>query len=423
MFLENLRLAFSSLSANKTRAFLTMLGIIIGIASVIAILTVGNSLTMSVSTEMQSMGANNVTIYVDKKDVVQEKRENGIVFGKSEEDHDMTEDDLITDEMIYEMMKAFPDTVEAVSARMQMGAGTVTKATDTVSVNVFGVSRGFFVENKLTFLSGEPFSAAELGGARNVAIVSDKFCRDYFGEDGSSCLGKEIDLSVNDMSITCTVVAIYEYQQTMVMLGQNTVTNLYLPITTAQNLNHSKNYADMTVVTKVGVDSNQAAKELKDYLNGFYRSNPYFEIDTYSLASLADSLNEMMGTITTAISVIAGIALLVGGIGVMNIMMVSITERTREIGTRKALGASTTHIRTQFIVEAMIICLVGGAIGVALGLVLGALGAKILGYPASPTVGSVLIALLFSMGIGLFFGYYPANKAAKMNPIDALRYE
>jgi putative ABC transport system permease protein len=131
----------------------------------------------------------------------------------------------------------------------------------------------------------------------------------------------------------------------------------------------------------------------------------------------------MISTITLAISVIAAIALVVGGIGVMNIMLVSITERTREIGTRKALGATNGSIRVQFIVEAMIICLIGGIIGVIVGLIGGQFAAKILGYPASPSISGIIISLIFSMATGLFFGYYPANKAAKMNPIDALRYE
>ena len=134
-------------------------------------------------------------------------------------------------------------------------------------------------------------------------------------------------------------------------------------------------------------------------------------------------LSDMMSTITLAIAVIAGIALLVGGIGVMNIMLVSITERTREIGTRKALGAKNSSIRVQFIVEAMIICLIGGIIGVILGVGAGIGLSNLLGYPAKPSVSAIMISLMFSMSIGVFFGYYPANKAAKMNPIDALRYE
>lgn len=138
---------------------------------------------------------------------------------------------------------------------------------------------------------------------------------------------------------------------------------------------------------------------------------------------MVKQVNDMLGTISTAIAVIAGISLLVGGIGVMNIMLVSVTERTREIGIRKALGAPDSAIRTQFIVESMIICVIGGALGILLGALLGYAGGVLLGMPAVPSIVSIVIAVGFSMLIGVFFGYYPANKAAKLDPIDALRYE
>ncbi len=134
-------------------------------------------------------------------------------------------------------------------------------------------------------------------------------------------------------------------------------------------------------------------------------------------------MSTMMGSITKAIAIVAGIALLVGGIGVMNIMLVSITERTREIGTRKALGAPNSSIRMQFIVEAVVICIIGGIIGIIIGVTAGVLLANALGTPAVPSIFSIVLSLSFSMAIGVFFGYYPANKAARMDPIEALRYE
>lgn len=141
------------------------------------------------------------------------------------------------------------------------------------------------------------------------------------------------------------------------------------------------------------------------------------------MESMTESMSDMIGTVSIAISFIAGISLLVGGIGVMNIMLVSITERTREIGTRKALGAKNSSIRFQFIIESMILCLIGGILGIFVGFLLGAIAASILGYSAAVPVAAIIVAVGFSMVIGIFFGYYPANKAARMDPIEALRYE
>ena len=141
------------------------------------------------------------------------------------------------------------------------------------------------------------------------------------------------------------------------------------------------------------------------------------------MESMTESMSDMIGTVSIAISFIAGISLLVGGIGVMNIMLVSITERTREIGTRKALGAKNSSIRFQFIIESMILCLIGGILGIFVGFLLGVIAASILGYSAAVPVAAIIVAVGFSMVIGIFFGYYPANKAARMDPIEALRYE
>ena len=419
MFLENVRLALTSLKANKSRTFLTMLGIIIGIASVIAIMTVGNSLTLSVSTSMQSMGANNITVSVTQRSAETDEREDGVVFGSITKSRTITEDDYITDEIIYEMLEHFPDSIEAVSASESVGSSSVKNYSASASIAVTGVSQGYFVANEMTILAGETFSYDESTGARNVILVADKFVDDLFEEPYQNAIGRDISFELSGQTLTFTIVGVYEYEES-VFGGSSSTTTCYIPLTTAQDLNHSKNYRSLSIVSKVGVDSDTLATQIENYLNGYYRSNQYFEITAFSMSSMVSILSDMMDTITTAISVIAGIALLVGGIGVMNIMLVSITERTREIGTRKALGATNGYIRMQFIIEAMII---GGAIGVVLGIGMGTLGASILGYEASPSLSSILGSLVFSLAIGVFFGYYPANKAAKMNPIDALRYE
>ena len=286
-----------------------------------------------------------------------------------------------------------------------------------------GTSLGFFKANDLKFLYGDVFSEKEYLNSQNVIVVTDKFCEDYYGDDYSNVLGKELLVDINNQSVSYTIVGVYEYDENSEYYMSNNVTSAYIPLTTAQLFNHSKNYASFSIVTKIGVDSSLFAEEVKGYLNGFYRNNPYFEVTAFTMSSFVSILSDMMGTITMAIAIIAGIALLVGGIGVMNIMLVSITERTKEIGTRKALGATNGNIRIQFIIQAMIICLIGGAIGVLFGLLLGYIGATLLDYPANPSISSIILSLCFSLAIGVFFGYYPANKAAKMNPIDALRYE
>lgn len=165
-------------------------------------------------------------------------------------------------------------------------------------------------------------------------------------------------------------------------------------------------------------------KEIENYFNQqYYGENENFQIMAFSNQTMIKGMSQMMSTIKLAISAIAGISLLVGGIGVMNIMFVSITERTREIGTRKALGATNDSIRLQFIMEAIVICVIGGAIGIVLGLSIGFAVTTLLHYKGTASAGAISVCVLFSVVFGLFFGYYPANKAAKMNPIEALRYE
>ena len=201
-------------------------------------------------------------------------------------------------------------------------------------------------------------------------------------------------------------------------------TDLFIPIQTEWKLTGTiEGYYYINVMTKQGTDSRALAQDFQDYFNRFYTRNQDFQIMAISLDSVIDQYASMMGTVPVAIAVIAAISLLVGGIGVMNIMLVSVTERTREIGTRKALGAKNSAIRMQFIVESVIICLIGGIIGIIFGMLLGYAGASLLGFPAHPSVDAILIAVCFSMAIGVFFGYYPANKAAKLDPIEALRYE
>lgn len=417
---ENILLAISGLRANKMRALLTMLGIIIGIGSVIGIVMVGDSMTNSMTSSLQEMGANTVQISLQQRE-----SENGTSYSVY-----MDEEDYINDEMIEAFLQDYGDVVESVSLQESMGSGRVTEGHRYANVSISGVNSGYQSANHLTMLGGRFIGDKDNKGVKNVAVVSDRLVNNMFGQ-GQNPLGKEIKVNCGKEQYTFTVIGVYQYEQNamMAMMGAaasdaDITTDLFIPIQTEWKLTGTiEGYYYINVMTKQGTDSRALAQDFQDYFNRFYTRNQDFQIMAISLDSVIDQYASMMGTVQVAIAVIAAISLLVGGIGVMNIMLVSVTERTREIGTRKALGAKNSAIRMQFIVESVIICLIGGIIGIIFGMLLGYAGASLLGFPAHPSVDAILIAVCFSMAIGVFFGYYPANKAAKLDPIEALRYE
>ena len=428
MFLENVRLAFTSLLANKMRALLTMLGIIIGISSVIAIMTVGNSLTIQVTDSMSTMGANNINVYLQAKETEREVTEEGYIFEDTNAKVLSVKDtDLITDEMIRNLCETYPDEIYAIAANQSVGSGQILDGRRYANVSVSGVSMGEFVANNVKLVDGRFFFESEMDKGLLLGLISDKAVNNLYDGDTQKALGDIVNVYVGDKFYQVTIVGIYEYERNNFMFSltseKDLSTNLYIPLRAAKAIAHSENYSNFTIVTSSGVDADAFATKVEGFLNAYYRASRDYEVAAFSLASIVETMSTMMNSITKAIAIVAGIALLVGGIGVMNIMLVSITERTREIGTRKALGAPNSSIRMQFIVEAVVICIVGGIIGIIIGVTAGILLANALGTPAVPSLFSIFLSLSFSMAIGVFFGYYPANKAAKMDPIEALRYE
>ena len=421
---DNVRMAFGSLWANKMRALLTMLGIIIGIGSVIAIVTLGDSLTGSITDSLQGFGINNITVSLQQKSEDIETTGGGMVAVRMFGPEQPSEGDLITDAMIEEFRTAYADNIYAVSLSQSVGTGTVRQGSTSVSVNAQGANADLALASDLELLHGRFIKDSD--GERQVAVVSDKFCEKVFGASSASVLGREFELAVNGKLLRFYVVGVYEYDDSgyFSLTGSDPVTELYMPLAAAQKLaGGTAGYQNFTVVAASGTDTTAFLENVKSFFASFYTRNQSWTVTASSMGSMLKEMTSMMNTVKLAISAIAAISLLVGGIGVMNIMLVSITERTREIGTRKALGAPGRALRLQFITEAVVICLVGGAFGVALGIGAGSAGAQLLGYAAKPSAVAILAAVGFSMAIGVFFGYYPANKAAKLDPIEALRYE
>ena len=425
---ENVKLAFQALLANKMRALLTMLGIIIGIGAVIAIMTVSSSLTNSISDSFQEMGANNITVGLKQTSSTTETRSNGLKFGAANRNSTVEKEDLITDDMLSELKTEFSDKIDAIAISETVASGTVHDGSNTANISVSGINSDYFSSDDVTLLAGRRLTSDDNTGKKKVIMISDKVVNQIFDGDSQKALSQKIQVEIDGIYYLYYVVGVYKYESDNSFSSssdEDITTTAYIPILTGKAQTHSnEGYQQFTVVTQSGIDSvSTFATQIENFFAPYYSSNEDYKVSTTTMESMTESMSDMIGTVSIAISFIAGISLLVGGIGVMNIMLVSITERTREIGTRKALGAKNSSIRFQFIIESMILCLLGGILGILVGFLLGTIAASILGYSAAVPVAAIIIAVGFAMVIGIFFGYYPANKAARMDPIEALRYE
>ncbi len=420
--MENLRIALEGLRANKMRALLTMLGIIIGIAAVIGILTVGDGLSNTITSQMSSFGASTISISLQQKTSQLDMSDLSSMMIQPEDS------DLITDDMIEEMLARYGADIKAVGLTESVGSGQVKDGRLYANVSVSGVNDGAFTINDVDLQAGRFLHQQDCDGERDVCVVSDKLVQNLFAGDTQAALGSEISVQLRNDRVRLRIVGVYTYKASAFTIStasdKDLSTALYIPVTTAKRLTGAADgYSYFTAMAAAGADSTAVGTQISNFLNRYYRNNDDYRVTSMSMESVIESVDSMMRKLSIAISVIAAISLLVGGIGVMNIMLVSVTERTREIGTRKALGATNGDIREQFVVESIIICLVGGIIGILLGTLLGYVGSSLLDAPSLPSAGSIALAVGFSLAVGVFFGYYPANKAAKLDPIEALRYE
>lgn len=444
MFLENIKEAITSIFSNKMRSLLTMLGIIIGISSVIIITTIGGSIQSTLTATLNSLGGNTVSAYVQARYPDDDDDEAWATWVYPE----MKEEDYVTQEMIDGLVEAYPDEVSGVAAQHYLGSGKITDETDAenyANVNVSGITPEYLEYMKLKLRSGRCLTSEDNVGKKRVCVIADTMAKRYFGE--KSPIGEMVSVMASDGSIyDFVVVGVYEYNQALfgkvdtTVAEKDRVTELMIPLQTCFKLSGSDQtgYEYFSLLLTPLADAATATAHIQSYFDEIYANNENFYIYTYNNQSDIGIINTVLSVITVAVSGIAAISLIVGGVGVMNIMLVSITERTREIGVRMALGAKRRIIKMQFVIEAIVLCLIGGIIGVLIGVGVGAL----LGMVASaviqsmyaeysdyiilsvhPSVQAIMLSLFFSMLTGVFFGYYPANKASKMEVIDALRYE
>ena len=397
LIIENIRMAVGSLRAGKMRALLTMLGIIIGIGSVIAIMTVSSSLTTSIADSFQKMGANNITVGVKQSSEQEQVSANGMRFGTSGKSADLEEDDRITDEMIEGLQKQYSDQIDAIALSESVGSGTAERESESANITITGINEQYFASSKITLLAGRKIKKKDLTGKKKVIMVTDKVVENLFDGDNSAALAQSISLNLDGSYEKYYIVGVYKYESgsdVSESSDEDVTTAAYIPLTTAKEQTHAdEGYSQFTVVTSTKVDSVSAfAEQIEQYFKPYYAANEDYEVSTSTMESMTESMTEMVQTVSIAIAFIAGISLLVGGIGVMNIMLVSVTERTREIGTRKALGAKNSSIRLQFIIESVLLCLIGGILGIVVGLILGAIAASILGYSATAPVGAMIIS-------------------------------
>lgn len=422
MLYENFRLALFSLKANKMRALLTMLGIIIGISSVIAIMTIGDGLSSALAGSMSDLGANNVEVGIQYREF-----EDG--EGPSRR---VTVEDLMTLDMVEQYYEMYADEIKAIQILEYGPSGRIVDGNLYANIDIRGQNTPGFAIDTVKLEYGRFFTKAEMDDKRKVCIISQNAVDNLYKGNAEKALGQTISVETEEKNYLLTVVGVYTKDEDLGAFGMGTMTTskdkstaLYVPLLTAMEMEHSdERITGFTVLTGEDVDQNVFSGKTKRFMNRFYETNDLICVESFAMASMVETVTGIMSKITIGISVIAGIALLVGGIGVMNIMLVSITERTREIGTRKALGAPNSSIRMQFIIESVVICIIGGIIGIILGCSIGMIAIKLIGAGAmAPSIRAIVISLGFSTAIGVFFGYYPANKAAKMDPIEALRYE
>ena len=399
--IEYIRMAFKSIGSNKGRSVLTMLGIVIGIGSVIMILALGAGGQRMMNEQFEQMGANGLIVSIDWDNA--------------------GDTDMISVEDINQIKERLPDVVAASPSEAIVGEARTGNKYKQAYISYY--MPDVFQMAQMDLVRGRLWNQSDYDAARNVCIIDQVSALGFFGTD--DVVGMTVDLQVGGRSGRFTIVGVQERDPSLYTYAQEMPAYFYIPLTSMLRLTGSSTTSFYQIQVKLAEDADASLTSdriirILEARHGNQGRNAYYVQD---MSEQLAAINQIMDMFVGIIAAIAAISLLVGGIGVMNIMLVSVTERTREIGIRKALGAKTGSILFQFLIESAFITMIGGVIGIALGMA-GANGlAGLVGL--TPYLDPVMMAgvVAFSSAVGLFFGIYPARKAARLHPIDALRAE
>lgn len=402
---ESILIAVESIFANKMRSLLTMLGIIIGISSVIIIVSLGRGSQEMIRSEFESFGVNRAYLGMNWEDNPPQR-------------------EYITDDDLEVISDAFSEEIKGICPSVGDN-GKIAIKTETIKVIITGANEQYDKIENIAMKMGRFISDGDMRTKRQVVVIDENLALKVFGRE--NVLDEEITLNLNNNKLICTIVGVMKNKkQAFAKLnGGSSVSNVYIPLSTMEEFTGMNNSGYWGV--EINFEENVRAQEILDKMIGILERKHGNAGKNYYISYTAESelamANKITGIMTLVVGAIAAISLLVGGIGVMNIMLVSVTERTREIGIRKAIGARHRDIMIQFLVESVIVSVIGGFIGIISGIAISAAISLAIGFPPVLSVSSIAVATLFSAGVGIFFGYYPARKASKMDPINSLRYE
>ena len=403
MYKESFLMAWASLIANKMRSILTMLGIIIGVAAVIALVSIGNGVKQDIQNSISSLGSNLLMVMPGAPRTPGVRPSQGSMKSLKVSD--------------YQAISKL-DGVKAASPYTANSYVTIYQSKNWTTT-VSGVSSNFQDVNNWTMAEGRFISSKNVENRERVAVVGQTVVKNLFA--GEDPVGKEIRVK----NIPFRVIGVLNSKGNGTM-GNDQDDTIFIPYTTAMERVEGVDYLRMVYVVANddnGIDRLQSDIENLLRVRHSIKDTNLDDFNIRNMKSIMETMEQTTGTLTLFLGAVAAISLVVGGIGIMNIMLVSVTERTREIGIRKALGATYFVIVTQFLIEAVVISLMGGLIGIALGIGASKLIGLASGMSTVISVPTIVLSFAFSMAIGLVFGIYPARKAAKLNPIDALHYE